>query len=186
MLLYTTELPGVILIEPQHAFDSNGDLTELVDLGFDGTQGNVLSPFVQDSGSLSSNKNTLRGLHFQRPPHAQAKLVRCAQGALLDVAVDVRNGSPYYGRWQVVELSVHNRRRLYIPEGFLHGFLTLEDDTVVEYKCSDFYSPECDGAVRWDSLGIDWGTTDPILSDKDAAAVPFADFKSPFEFGLKL
>tara|TARA_R110002072_G_scaffold242550_3_gene401327 strand:- start:14449 stop:15009 length:561 start_codon:yes stop_codon:yes gene_type:complete len=183
MQLHDTGIPGVLLIEPRRVHDENGDITELLDLGPESNQENIFPEFVQDNTSLSIRRNTLRGLHYQRPPHAQGKLVRCAQGALLDVAVDIRVGSPFFGKWQAVELSASNRRRLYIPPGFLHGFLTLVDDTVIEYKCSDFYAAECDGAVRWDSLGIDWGTTDPLLSDKDAAAVAFADFESPFEFG---
>ena len=138
--------------------------------------------WVQDNHSLSMQAGTVRGLHFQAPPHAQDKLVRCGRGALFDVAVDVRRGSPTYGQWVGHELSFENGRQLLIPAGFLHGFATLSPETEIIYKCSDYYAPECDGAVRFDSLDIDWGLNglDPVLSDKDAAAQGFADFDSPF------
>lgn len=139
--------------------------------------------FVQDNHSFSATRGTLRGLHYQCPPRAQDKLVRCSRGAILDVAVDARKGSPTYGEWVAVELSAVNGKQLFVPKGFLHGFVTLTDNTEVQYKCSDTYAPDCDGSVRWDSLGIDWGVTDPVLSAKDAAAVAFADFVSPFTFG---
>ena len=140
--------------------------------------------FVQDNHSLSAQTNTVRGLHFQSPPHAQAKLVRCGRGRLLDVAVDIRKGSPTFGQWVAEELSFENGKQLLIPHGFLHGFVTLEPDTEIIYKCDDYYAPECDGAVRFDDpdLGIDWGI-DPnkaILSDKDANAPFLKDFDSPF------
>jgi dTDP-4-dehydrorhamnose 3,5-epimerase len=137
--------------------------------------------FMQDNESWSRQAGTLRGLHFQAPPHAQDKLVRCTRGKIFDVAVDIRRGSPHYGQWHGVELSPETGTQLFIPKGFLHGFLTLEDDTEVQYKCSDTYAPECDGAVRWDSLGIAWPLNGaPILSQKDADAVPFSAFQSPF------
>lgn len=137
--------------------------------------------FVQDNHSVSTEVGTLRGLHFQSPPHAQAKLVRCGRGCLLDVAVDARKGSPTYGVHVAVELSAENGLQLLIPEGFLHGFITRAPETEVIYKCSDYYAPECDGAVRWDSCGIDWGVNViPKLSPKDDAAPKFADFDSPF------
>ncbi|MDE3026979.1 MAG: dTDP-4-dehydrorhamnose 3,5-epimerase family protein, partial [Paracoccaceae bacterium] len=123
----------------------------------------------------------VRGLHFQAPPQAQGKLVRCGRGSLRDVAVDVRRGSPTYGQWVAEDLSFENGRQLWIPAGFLHGFLTLEPDTEIIYKCTDHYAPDCDGAVRWDSVGIEWGFDGvPVLSAKDDAAQAFADFKSPF------
>jgi dTDP-4-dehydrorhamnose 3,5-epimerase len=137
---------------------------------------------VQDNHSLSSQVGTVRGLHYQSPPHAQAKLVRCGRGRIFDVAVDVRSGSATYGQWFGVELSFENGKQLMIPAGFLHGFMTLEPDSEIIYKCTDFYAPECDGAVRWDSCGIDWPDVgiDPVLSEKDAAAVPLSEFKTPF------
>ncbi len=140
--------------------------------------------FVQDNHSLSEHAGTIRGLHFQAPPHAQAKLVRCGRGALFDVAVDVRRGSPTYGHWVGVELSFENGRQLFVPEGFLHGFMTRAPMTEIIYKCSDYYAPDCDGAVRFDDpdIGIDWGVdrADVILSDKDARAQNLSGFQSPF------
>lgn len=139
--------------------------------------------WVQDNHSMSAQVGTVRGLHFQSPPHAQAKLVRCGRGALFDVAVDIRKGSPTYGQWTGVELSFDNGRQLLVPAGFLHGFVTRVPDTEIIYKCSDYYAPDCDGAVRWDSCGVEWAmTTDPILSDKDTAAPALADFDSPFVY----
>jgi len=125
----------------------------------------------------------LRGLHFQSAPHAQAKLVRCGRGALFDVAVDIRHGSPTYGQWVGVDLTFENGKQLLIPAGFLHGFVTRAPDTEIVYKCSDYYAPDCDGAVRFDDpdIGIDWGLTGaPVLSDKDAAAPRLADLPQHF------
>lgn len=144
--------------------------------------------WVQDNQSYSAAKGTLRGLHYQRPPHAQDKLVRCSRGALLDVAVDFRAGSPTFGKWVGVELSAENGRQLLVPKGFLHGFITLTDDTEVQYKCTDVYAPDCDGAVRWDDpeIGIDWGSVTPVLSDKDAKAPLLRDAPRPFTWGAAL
>lgn len=140
--------------------------------------------FVQDNHSLSHAAGTLRGLHFQGPPAAQGKLVRCGRGAIFDVAVDIRRGSPTYGKWEGYELTAENGHQLYVPVGFAHGFVTLEPDSEIVYKCTDYYSPETEGAVRWDSCGIDWPlSVDPILSDKDAIAPALADFDSPFIYG---
>ena len=142
--------------------------------------------FVQDNHSLSREDRTLRGLHFQAPPHAQAKLVRCGRGAIFDVAVDIRRGSPTYGQWKGYELTAQNGEQLYIPVGFAHGFVTLEPDSEIVYKCSDYYAPETEGAVLWSDpdIGIDWPTeAEPILSDKDAVAPLLSDLESPFVFG---
>lgn len=144
--------------------------------------GHDLPDFVQDNHSYSAQAGTLRGLHYQRPPHAQAKLVRCSRGAIWDVAVDIRAGSPRYGQWTGVDLSAENGLQLFIPAGFLHGFITRTPDCEVQYKCSDIYAPACDGAVRWDSLGIDWGISAPVLSDKDADAPVFTGFMTPFSY----
>ncbi|NRQ10057.1 dTDP-4-dehydrorhamnose 3,5-epimerase [Aliiroseovarius sp. xm-v-208] len=140
--------------------------------------------FVQDNHSLSAQVGTVRGLHFQSPPHAQDKLVRCGKGRLFDVAVDIRKGSPTYGQWVGEELSFENGKQLLVPKGFLHGFMTLEPDTEIIYKCSDYYAPECDGAVRWDSCGIDWPleVAAPVLSEKDKVAPLLSDFDSPFVY----
>lgn len=140
--------------------------------------------FVQDNHSLSGQVGTVRGLHFQSPPHAQDKLVRCGRGRLFDVAVDIRVGSPTYGHWVGAELSFENGKQLLVPKGFLHGFMTLAPDTEIIYKCSDYYAPESDGAVHWDSCGVDWpiDISTPVLSDKDSAAPRLADFQSPFVY----
>ena len=140
--------------------------------------------FVQENHSLSKAVGTLRGLHFQAPPAAQGKLVRCGRGAIFDVAVDIRRGSPTYGQWEGYELTAENGHQLYVPVGFAHGFVTLEPDSEIVYKCTDYYAPETEGAVRWDSCGIDWPlSVDPILSDKDVIAPALADFDSPFIYG---
>ena len=142
--------------------------------------------FVQDNHSLSREVGTLRGLHFQAPPHAQAKLVRCGRGAIFDVAVDIRRGSPTYGQWEGYELSCENGDQLYVPVGFAHGFVTLDPDSEIVYKCSDYYAPEKEGAVLWNDLdiGIKWPIeADPILSVKDAAAPLLKELESPFVFG---
>jgi dTDP-4-dehydrorhamnose 3,5-epimerase len=135
--------------------------------------------FVQDNHSRSAQRHTLRGLHFQRPPRAQGKLVRVGRGAVLDVAVDVRHGSPHYGRHVVAELSDANGHQLWVPPGFLHGFVTLTDETDVLYKVTEYYSPDHDGAVRWNDpdIGIAWPAdlSDPVLSAKDAAAPRLRD-----------
>lgn len=180
MQIEHTALEGVVLLTPARHQDARGFFSEswsrdrMADAGLD-------YDFVQDNHSLSRATGTLRGLHFQAPPHAQAKLVRCGRGCLYDVAVDIRRGSPTYGHWVGAELSFENGRQLLIPEGFLHGFVTRAPDTEVIYKCSHGYAPAADGAVRWDSCGIDWGLeAAPLLSDKDAAAPALSDFDTPF------
>lgn len=142
--------------------------------------------FVQDNHSVSREAGTLRGLHFQSPPRAQAKLVRCGRGAIFDVAVDVRQGSPNYGQWQGYELTAENGHQLYVPVGFAHGFLTLEPDSELVYKCSDYYAPETEGTILWNDLdiGIKWPINcEPLLSQKDNVAPFLRDFESPFIFG---
>lgn len=142
--------------------------------------------WVQDNHSLSMQAGTVRGLHFQSPPHAQAKLVRCGRGAFFDVVVDIRRGSPTYGQWVGEELSFDNGKQILVPTGFLHGFVTRLPETEIIYKCSDYYAPECDGAVRFDcpKIGVDWGLNglEPVLSEKDAAAPSLAGFESPFKY----
>ena len=177
-----TALPGVLILTPARFGDARGFFSEswnrarMKEAGID-------IDFCQDNHSLSQHPGTIRGLHFQAPPHAQAKLVRCGRGALFDVAVDIRRGSPTYGQWVGVELSFDNGKQLLIPAGFAHGFITREPDTEVVYKCSDYYAPEADRAIRWDSCGVDWGLEGtPILSDKDAAAPPLDGFESPFTY----
>ena len=142
--------------------------------------------FCQDNQSFSRVAGTIRGLHYQSPPFAQAKLVRCVRGSIWDVAVDARRGSPTYGQWVADTLSAENRRQLFLPVGFLHGFVTLEDDTEVAYKVTAHYDPASDGGVRWDDAGLalPWpldGRT-PLVSDKDAKMPSFADFDSQFAY----
>ena len=141
----------------------------------------ITDDFIQDNHSLSRAVGTLRGLHFQAPPQPQGKLVRCGRGAIFDVAVDIRRGSPSFGKWVGYPLTAENGHQLYVPVGYAHGFVTLEPDSEVVYKCSDYYARETEEAVSWDSCGIDWPLSgDPILSDKDAIAPALADFDSPF------
>jgi dTDP-4-dehydrorhamnose 3,5-epimerase len=185
MKIAQTGLRGVVVLTAKRFADDRGFFSEswnrrqMREHGFD-------SDWVQDNHSLSHEACTVRGLHFQAPPHAQAKLVRCGRGRLFDVAVDIRRGSPSYGQWVGEELSFENGKQLFVPAGFLHGFVTLEPDTEIIYKCSDYYAPECDGAVRFDDpeIGIDWGISPEaaFLSEKDAAAPLLADFVSPFDY----
>jgi dTDP-4-dehydrorhamnose 3,5-epimerase len=180
MKIEETPLSGVKILTPRRFGDARGFFSEswnkqvLADHGID-------LDFVQDNHSMSATVGTVRGLHFQAPPHAQDKLVRCGQGALFDVAVDIRRGSPTYGQWFGLELSAQNGRQLLVPAGFLHGFITRTPDTEIIYKCTDYYAPDCDGAVAWDSCGIEWDHGGAaVLSDKDAAAPALAVFDSPF------
>lgn len=178
-----TSLPGIMRLMPRRFGDDRGWFSEVwsqrtleaAGLSFD---------WVQDNHSHSVDAGTVRGLHYQAPPMAQTKLVRVARGAVLDVAVDVRKGSPTYGQWVAEELSEENGAQLLVPKGFLHGFVTLTPGTDVLYKVDAFYSGEHDGAVRFDDpdLGVDWGL-DPgaaVLSAKDAAAPMFSGWDSPF------
>ena len=184
MKIEQTPLPGVLVLTPRRFGDDRGFFSETWNRRTLENAGVHLPDFVQDNHSISREVGTLRGLHYQAPPHAQGKLVRCGRGRLFDVAVDARRGSPTYGQWFGLELSFENGHQLWIPAGFLHGFVTREPDTEVVYKCTDYYAPDADGAVRWDSVGIDWGLPgEPVLSPKDAAAVPFEAFDSPFEWG---
>ena len=182
MKIEETALPGVVILTPQRFGDARGWFCEswnaerMASAGFDLT-------FVQDNHSYSAERGTLRGLHYQAPPRAQDKLVRCTRGAIRDVAVDARQGSPTFGRWISVDLDADGGRQLLVPKGFLHGFVTLTPDCEVQYKCTDGYAPAHDGAVRWDSVGIDWGLSgEPVLSAKDAAAPMFDSWQSPFSW----
>ena len=181
--IQTTDLEGVLLITPKRFADARGFFSETFNAERFRRAG-VADKFVQDNQSYSRLAGTVRGLHYQAPPRAQAKLVRVLKGAVYDIAVDVRKGSPTYGRHVRALLSADNGAQLLIPAGFLHGFATIEANTEVAYKVSDFYSAAHDGSVLWNdpALGIDWGI-DPakaVLSDKDAKAVSFAEFSSPF------
>lgn len=178
-----TLLRDVVILTPARHGDARGFFSESWNKARMQAAG-LDYDFVQDNHSVSAAAGTLRGLHFQSPPHAQGKLVRCGRGALFDVAVDIRHGSPTYGKWTGVELTPDNGKQLLIPAGFLHGFVTRLPDTEIIYKCTDYYAPECDGAVRYDDadIAIDWGLegTIPILSDKDAAAPRLADIARAF------
>lgn len=182
MNIISTAIEGVVIIEPRIFEDSRGYFFESYNKqAFDEAVGHV--DFVQDNESRSVY-GVMRGLHFQRPPHAQAKLVRCVRGRVLDVAVDIRVGSPTYGQHVAVELSEENHRQFFIPRGFAHGFAVLSDVAVFQYKCDNYYCPEADGgiAITDSSLGIDWriDPTRAILSDKDTHHPLFKDFESPF------
>lgn len=175
-----TAIPDVLVIAPQRFVDARGWFSETWNAARFKAAGVELN-FVQDNHSTSADVATLRGMHYQAPPRSQDKLVRCTRGAILDVVFDARNGSPSYGEWVAQELTAENGKQLLVPKGFLHGFVTLVADSEVQYKVTDFYDAECDGSVRWDSLGIDWGlSTSPILSTKDALAPIFEDWVSPF------
>lgn len=184
MQVEKTRIDGVLILKPARFGDARGFFCETWNQRTLESAGLVLPEFVQDNHSFSKMQGTLRGLHYQSPPHAQGKLVRCGRGRLLDIAVDARRGSPTYGQWVSKELSFANGLQLWIPAGFLHGFVTLEPETEIIYKCTDYYAPECDGAVRFDSVGIDCGvdSVSMILSDKDANAIAFEDWQSPFQW----
>ena len=173
MELTKTKLDGVIIVEPKVFGDHRGFFMESWSKRVFEEAG-LYYDFVQDNHSSSTVKGTLRGIHFQRGEKAQAKLVRCVKGAVLDVAVDLRPLSPTYKQWVAVELSAENKKQLLIPRGFGHGFVTLTDEVEFLYKADNYYAPEADGGIRWNDpeLAIEWGVTDPVLSQKDANA-PF-------------
>ena len=181
MNVIKTDIEGVVIIEPKLFEDSRGYFFEsFSQKEFNEKVANI--NFVQDNESKSSY-GVIRGLHFQKPPYAQSKLVRCVRGKVLDVALDIREGSPTYGKHVAVELSEDNHRQLFIPKGFAHGFSVLSDEAVFQYKCDEFYHPEAEGGISLldDSLGIDWKVYDSInLSDKDVKRDGFNKFKTPF------
>lgn len=184
MKVTNTAIDGVFIIEPRVFEDSRGYFFEsFSQREFDEKIGHVV--FVQDNESMSSY-GVMRGMHFQRPPYTQSKLVRCVKGAALDVVVDIRKGSPTYGQHVAVELTEVNHRQLFISKGFAHGFAVLSETAVFQYKCDEFYHPEADGGIRIldESLGIDWRipTEKAILSDKDTKHPLLKDFDSPFVY----
>ena len=183
---YSAAMSSVQIIEPKRFSDDRGWLAETYTAADFAVRG-INSLFVQDNHTMSRRRFTLRGLHCQAPPFAQAKLVRCIKGCIFDVAVDVRNASPTYGKWTAVELSAENGRQLFIPEGYAHGFLTLEDDCEVVYKCSALYAPDHDGGICWDDsiVAVAWplpAQTVPQLSAKDRALPALAEFASPYSY----
>ena len=171
MNIIDTAIPDVKLLEPQVFGDARGWFMESWSKRkFE--EGGLYVDFLQDNHSYSAEKGTLRGLHYQLNPMAQAKLLRATRGTIFDVAVDIRKGSPNYAKWVGYELSAENKRQLFIPRGFAHGFITLTDDVEVQYKADNYYAPDCDGNIRWDDpeIGIQWPIEPIILSDKDEKA----------------
>ena len=175
----------LILIEPTRHKDERGFFSETYsrrrykEFGID-------VDFLQDNHSFSWEPGTLRGLHFQAPPNAQGKLVRCVKGEIFDVAVDIRKGSQTFGHWEGYELTEENGHQLYVPVGFAHGFLTLKRETEIVYKCTDYYAPKAEGSIRWDdpSISIEWPLSENIILNKrDAIAPLLNDFETPFTFG---
>lgn len=172
MNLIETKIPGVVIIETDVFGDHRGYFTETYHREKYAALG-ITADFVQDNMSFSAQKGTLRGLHWQNPPYAQAKLVSCAKGKVIDVAVDIRKGSPTYGQWVSAELSQDNHRQLFIPRGFAHGFLTLTEDVEFRYKCDNVYCKAAEGGMRYDApeVDVDWGSLlqgiQPVLSQKD-------------------
>lgn len=184
MNIIQTAIPDVVIIEPKIFGDSRGYFFESF------SEKNFIEKvtdarFVQDNESKSCY-GVVRGLHFQKPPHAQSKLVRVIKGRVLDVAVDIRKGSPTYGQHVAVELTEDNHRQFFIPRGFAHGFAVLSEEAVFQYKCDNYYAPQSEGAVAWDDpdLGIDWGISpsEVILSEKDSRHPRLKDIDSPFEY----
>lgn len=184
-----TELDGVLIIEPKVFGDARGYFLESFNAKEFAEKTGLNINFVQDNESMSSY-GVMRGLHFQRPPYTQSKLVRCVKGAVLDVAVDIRKGSPTYGQHVAVELTEDNHCQFFVPRGFAHGFAVLTETAVFQYKCDNFYAPQADGGISIldNSLGIDWKipTDKALLSEKDTKHALLKDFESPFDINLNL
>lgn len=185
MDIRSTALPEVKILTPRRLGDARGYFSETWSAPRMKEAGLAFA-FVQDNESLSAAKGTLRGLHYQAPPFAQTKLVRVGKGAILDVAVDARRGSPTYGRWIAAEISADNGAQILVPRGFLHGFVTLTPEALVIYKVDNVYDGASDGSVAWNDadIGVDWGVAEPVVSDKDRKAPAFRDWLSPFEYGV--
>lgn len=183
-----TQIPGVVIIETDIYGDQRGFFSETYSKPKYEALG-ICAEFIQDNMSFSAKKGTLRGLHWQNPPFAQAKLVSCSKGVVIDVAVDIRKGSPTFCQWVSVELSAENHRQLFIPKGFAHGFLTLTDDVEFRYKCDSVYNKSAEGGMRYDApeISIDWGVLldgiAPVLSDKDKAGPTLNDSDNQFVYG---
>jgi dTDP-4-dehydrorhamnose 3,5-epimerase len=180
-----TDIPGVLLLKPRYLHDARGYFVETYNTRAAHEAG-LKSEFVQDNQALSLKQGTVRALHFQVPPRAQAKLVRALRGSIYDVAVDLRVGSPTYGRWTAATLSAQSGEQLFVPRGFAHGYCTLEPDTEVAYKVDDYYSLECERGIIWNdpTLAIGWpaAAANAVLSDKDRKLPRLADFVSPFRY----
>ena len=181
MEIVETGIPDLYVVKPTVFKDSRGYFFESYNKEVFLRSG-IDQNFVQDNESKSA-KGVLRGLHFQKPPFAQGKLVRVIKGAVRDVAVDLRKSSSTYGKWASIDLTEDNKWMYWVPPGFAHGFVTLEDDTVFFYKCTNVYNKSSEGSIRWDDpdLNIDWGISNPLLSDKDKVSPFFADFETPFK-----
>ena len=176
----------VQLIKPKRHGDHRGFFAETYNRIAYEDMGITLES-VQDNHSMSHEVGTLRGMHFQQPPHAQAKLVRCGQGAIFDVVVDIRVGSPTFGKWEGYELSSDNGHQLFVPVGFAHGFFSIKPNSEIVYKCSDYYAPETEGALLWNDpdIAIDWPISESVtISLKDQKATLLKDFESPFVYGV--
>ena len=186
MNIIKTDIEGVVIIEPRVFGDERGYFFESFSQR-EFEEKVCKTTFIQDNQSFSTY-GVLRGLHFQAAPHAQSKLVRVTKGKVLDVAVDIREGSPTYGKHVAVELSEENHRQLFIPRGFAHGFVVLSDEVIFQYKCDNFYNKESEGALLWNDpeLCIDWGIAhaDAILSEKDQESPSLKDFESPFSYDV--
>ena len=184
-----TDIEGVLIIEPKVFGDVRGYFLESFNAKEFAEKTGLNINFVQDNESMSTY-GVMRGLHFQNPPYTQSKLVRCVKGAVLDVAVDIRKGSPTYGQHVAVELTEDNHRQFFVPRGFAHGFAVLSKTAVFQYKCDNFYAPPADGGISIldDSLGIDWKipTDKALLSDKDTKHSLLRDFDSPFDYNISL
>ena len=183
MQVEATKLPGLLIVTPKVWRDSRGFFLEsynrklFLENGMD-------HAFIQDNHARSGPAGVLRGLHFQAPPAAQAKLVWCTRGAVFDVAVDIRKGSPTFGEWVGVKLSADNFKRLMIPKGFAHGYATLTEDAEFQYKVDAYYAPDHDAGIIWNDpdIGVEWPASDPVLSEKDKTLPRLAEFDSPFTF----
>lgn len=187
MKVNKTNIPDVLIIEPDIYGDHRGYFTETYNkLKYEAC--GITNEFVQDNMSFSSKKYTLRGLHWQNPPYAQAKLVSCSKGAVVDVAVDIRKGSPTFGQWVSVELSAENHRQFFIPRGFAHGFLTLTDNVEFRYKCDNVYNKSSEGGMRYDApeVAVNWETflhgISPVLSEKDMIGPTLSNSNNQFEY----
>ena len=180
MEIIKTSIEGLLIIKPDVFKDDRGYFFETYNKERFAKAGLTMD-FVQDNESKSS-KGVLRGLHFQKPPYAQGKLVRVTKGAVMDIAVDLRKDSPTYGKWESVVLTEENKLQFWIPEGFAHGFVTLEDDTIFAYKCTNVYNKESEGSLLWNDpdINIEWNIENPILSEKDKVSPLFKNFETPF------
>jgi len=182
MKIETFSISGPVLFTPRQHADGRGFFAEIFKANMFEKATGAKAVFVQDNLSVSTETGTIRGLHYQAPPHAQGKLVSCQRGHIMDVIVDVRKSSPTYGQHLSVNLSTETRAQLWVPPNFLHGYVTRDADCEVVYKVTDYYAPEAEGSVIWNDpiLNIDWGVDTPIISERDQIGQNFSDFKSPF------